>query len=154
MSYDILNSNLDLRAGGFGEQMFIGQRLTGSRGDTSFVDPTGLNAIGAARITAYDSSGNARITTSNNGNRSLQINGLGGQGSVLIGDITTANGTSYASILTLQSTTQGFLPPRMTETQINAIATPAEGLVVFNTTTSHLCVYQSGGWVKMNHSPM
>ena len=56
--------------------------------------------------------------------------------------------------LSVESTTQGFLPPRMTTTQVNAIATPAEGLVVFNTTISHLCAYQSGAWVKMSHSPM
>lgn len=56
--------------------------------------------------------------------------------------------------LSVESTTQGFLPPRMTTTQVNAIATPAEGLVVFNTTISHLCVYQGGAWVRMSHSPM
>jgi tripartite-type tricarboxylate transporter receptor subunit TctC len=59
-----------------------------------------------------------------------------------------------SSILDITSTTKGFLPPRMTTTQVNAIATPAEGLVVFNTTISHLCVYQAGAWVKLNHSPM
>lgn len=56
--------------------------------------------------------------------------------------------------LSVESTTQGFLPPRMTTTQVNAIATPAEGLVVFNTTISDLCVYQGGAWVRMSHSPM
>lgn len=65
------------------------------------------------------------------------------------------SGTINASaILQADSTTQGFLPPRMTTTQINAIATPAEGLVAYNTTISHLCIYQSGSWVKVNHSPM
>ena len=59
-----------------------------------------------------------------------------------------------SAALEVISTTKGFLPPRMTTTQVNAIATPAEGLVVFNTTISHLCVYQSGAWVRMSHSPM
>jgi hypothetical protein len=54
----------------------------------------------------------------------------------------------------VESTTQGFLPPRMTTTQINAIASPAEGLTVYNTTISHMCFYQAGSWVKINHSPM
>jgi hypothetical protein len=62
--------------------------------------------------------------------------------------------SSASALLEVKSTTKGFLPPRMTTTQVNAIATPAEGLVVFNTTISHLCVYQSGAWVKMSHSPM
>ena len=48
--------------------------------------------------------------------------------------------TEYASAqVAIDSTTKGFLPPRMTTTQINAIASPAEGLVVYNTTLSHLC---------------
>ena len=63
--------------------------------------------------------------------------------------------TDNASALcTMNSTTKGFLPPRMTTTQINAIASPAEGLTVYNTTISHMCFYQAGSWVKINHSPM
>jgi hypothetical protein len=63
--------------------------------------------------------------------------------------------TSYNSaIFDIRSTTKGFLPPRLTTTEVNAIATPAEGLVVFNTTISHLCVYQAAAWVKLSHSPM
>jgi len=46
-----------------------------------------------------------------------------------------------SSILTLASITKGFLPPRMTTTQKNAIATPAAGLVVYDTTLNKLCVY-------------
>jgi hypothetical protein len=70
--------------------------------------------------------------------------------------IDSASGTSASAsaILQADSTTKGFLPPRMTTTQVNAIASPAEGLVVFNTTISHLCVYQGGAWVRINHSPM
>jgi hypothetical protein len=59
-----------------------------------------------------------------------------------------------SSVLDVRSTTQGFLPPRMTTAQVNAIATPAEGLIVFNTTISYLCVYQAAAWVKLSHSPM
>jgi len=44
------------------------------------------------------------------------------------------------------STTQGFLPPRMTTTQKNAIATPAAGLMVFDTTLVKLCVYSGTAW--------
>ena len=73
--------------------------------------------------------------------------------------ITVANtvvnaSSNNSSIFEIFSTTQGFLPPRMTTAQVNAIVTPAEGLVVFNTTISHLCVYQAAAWVKLSHSPM
>lgn len=72
-------------------------------------------------------------------------------GSMAIGQTTPPSSTS---ILELVSTTQGFLPPRMTTTQINAISTPANGLMVYNTTIDHICVYQAGAWVKLSHSPM
>ena len=65
-----------------------------------------------------------------------------------------ATNANASSILDVISTSKGFLPPRMTTAQVNAIATPAEGLVVFNTTISHLCVYQAAAWVKLSHSPM
>lgn len=59
-----------------------------------------------------------------------------------------------SAILQAESTTKGFLMPRMTQAQILLIATPAEGLQVYNTTISHLCIYQGGVWTKVNHSPM
>lgn len=71
------------------------------------------------------------------------------------GSVNINTSTIQASaVLQADSTTQGFLPPRMTTAQINAIVTPAEGLVAYNTTISHLCVYQSGAWAKLSHSPM
>jgi hypothetical protein len=60
------------------------------------------------------------------------------QGIVLDSSATTP---SASAILQTNSTTKGFLPPRMTTTQKNAIATPAAGLVVFDTTLAKLCVY-------------
>ncbi len=46
--------------------------------------------------------------------------------------------TEPSALLELQSTGQGFLLPRMTEAQREAIVSPATGLIVFNTTTSCL----------------
>jgi hypothetical protein len=46
-----------------------------------------------------------------------------------------------SALLDVSSTTKGFLPPRMTTTQKNAISSPAAGLVVYDTTLSKLCVY-------------
>jgi hypothetical protein len=48
--------------------------------------------------------------------------------------------------LQVDSTTQGFLPPTMTTTQKNAIATPAAGLIVFDSTLGKLCVYGGSAW--------
>jgi hypothetical protein len=66
-------------------------------------------------------------------------------GTVIIADL--ANPASSASAkLRIDSTTQGFLPPRMTTTQKNAIATPAAGLVVYDTTLNKLCVRTAAAW--------
>ena len=55
----------------------------------------------------------------------------------------------------LDSTTQGFLLPRMTQAQITAIASPANALMVYNTDINHICYYDSiNGWRKLNHSAM
>ena len=43
-----------------------------------------------------------------------------------------------SSILDINSTTKGVLMPRLTNTQRNAIATPANGLVIFNTDNNQL----------------
>jgi hypothetical protein len=64
-------------------------------------------------------------------------------GSLLLG--TTTNAAS--SILTMESTTQGFLPPRMTAAQRTAIASPAEGLIVYQTdSVIGLYIYSSSTW--------
>lgn len=46
-----------------------------------------------------------------------------------------------SAVLQANSTTQGFLPPRVTTAQRDAISSPAAGLVVFNTSTGKLNVY-------------
>lgn len=51
-----------------------------------------------------------------------------------------------AAIAQMDSTTQGLLPPRMTTTQRNAIASPPAGLQIFNTTTGALEYYDGASW--------
>ena len=60
-------------------------------------------------------------------------------------------GTSSKAVASAQlemvSTTQGFLPPRMTNAQRTAIVSPAVGLIVYCTdVTEGLWVYKSTGW--------
>lgn len=52
-----------------------------------------------------------------------------------------------SAILQADSTTKGFLPPRMTNAQRAAIATPAVGLMVYCTdAVEGLYIYKSTGW--------
>lgn len=60
------------------------------------------------------------------------------------------NQTSASAFVEIKSTTKGFLPPRMTETQKNAISTPATGLVIYQTDgTEGLYQYKSTGWAAL-----
>ena len=52
-----------------------------------------------------------------------------------------AGAPDASAVVEIRGTTKGFLPPRMTTTQRNAIASPAAGLVVYDTTLAKLCVY-------------
>ena len=51
-----------------------------------------------------------------------------------------------SSVLDLSSTTKGLLPPRMTEAQRDAIASPAAGLAVYNTDSNQLNIYNGSAW--------
>jgi hypothetical protein len=64
-------------------------------------------------------------------------------GSVGIGANTSINASA---ILDVTSTTQGFLPPRMTTAQRDLIATPAAGLVIYNTSTNKHQGYNGTTW--------
>jgi hypothetical protein len=64
----------------------------------------------------------------------------------VLGLVAGATTLNASAILEGTSTTQGFLPPRMTTTQKNAIATPAAGLVVYDSTTNKLCCYNGSTW--------
>jgi hypothetical protein len=51
--------------------------------------------------------------------------------------------------LDITSTTQGFLPPRMTTAQRNAIVTPATGLIVYDNTLLSLYQFNGTAWVAV-----
>lgn len=65
----------------------------------------------------------------------------------LVYDSGAAAGALAASaVLEARSTTRGFLPPRMTAVERAAIASPADGLIVFDTTGNRLYYYVSPSW--------
>lgn len=53
----------------------------------------------------------------------------------------------YSAVLEASSTTRGFLPPRLTTTQKNAISSPAAGLMLYDSTLSTMTFYNGSGWV-------
>jgi hypothetical protein len=64
-------------------------------------------------------------------------------GQVKVGDNPTSIDASAA--FEIESTTKGFLPPRMTKTQMDAIVNPHEGLIVYCTDCSPKGTYQFDG---------
>jgi hypothetical protein len=61
---------------------------------------------------------------------------------VLWGLSTQAQTKDPAAILQLDTTTQGLLPPRMTTAQRDAIDSPPDGLMIYNTDTQRLNYYR------------
>ena len=61
----------------------------------------------------------------------------------------TDGANNISAQLQIDSTTKGFLPPRLTTTQKNAIATPATGLVVYDTDLNALCTYNGTTWITL-----
>jgi hypothetical protein len=85
--------------------------------------------------------------------RRINYSSSASEGQLRFGDSFLVYNTSGAASLSsssagfeVQSTTKGFLPPRMTTTQKNAIATPASGLMVYDTDTNKLCCYNGTSW--------
>jgi hypothetical protein len=52
-----------------------------------------------------------------------------------------------SAILSATSTTKGFLPPRMTTTQMNAISSPAAVLMIYNTDENATMTFDGTRWV-------
>jgi hypothetical protein len=96
----------------------------------------------------------AGITLRNNGGDLIATLGASnGQVAIFEGDIRTKEylqvGTgsfSGSAALQIDSSNRGFLPPRMTSASRNGIASPATGLVIYNTTNNQLNVYNGTSW--------
>jgi hypothetical protein len=57
---------------------------------------------------------------------------------------------SASSLLDMTSTTKGLLMPRMNSVQRTSIASPANGLMVYDITTNSFWYYNSSAWTEMN----
>jgi len=67
------------------------------------------------------------------------------EGNVIIG----GGADSISALLNLNSTSKGFLPPRMDTSQKSEIETPEDGLIVFDTTLNSLSIYYDSAWHQL-----
>ena len=74
-------------------------------------------------------------------------NGIFNGGSVGIGIISPAS----SAALDITSTAKGFLPPRMTTTQRDAVSSPLAGLTIYNASKNCNETYNGTSWVSNTH---
>ena len=122
-----------------------GVRLLSS-GNLGIGTPTAQNTL--------DIEGGAVIGTTYSGTNTAPTNGLLVEGNTGLAS-TLKIGTSPSTIdassaLEIESTTKGFVPPRMTTAQMNLIASPLVGSIVFNTTLNCFHQYKTtDGWTSL-----
>ena len=116
---------------------------------TAMVIGTISNSGHTAIFTKPNSSGSTaiRITDQNiNGNQWFFIDYTGSAGF----GFSSGNVVNDSAQVEIQSTTKGFLGPRMTEAQRLAISSPATGLIVYQTNNDEgYYIYKSFGWVQI-----
>jgi hypothetical protein len=66
--------------------------------------------------------------------------------------IGTTSTPDPCAVLEVQSTSQGFLPPRMSDYEMNNISGPVPGLIVWNTDGQVLQVFDGSSWRKIAYS--
>ncbi|MGL4790829.1 MAG: hypothetical protein ACRCW1_05400 [Anaerotignaceae bacterium] len=136
--------------------------------NTTSINSTGVSTLGSLNAaTTLNFTSTVPSTIKSNGQSTDSFTYIGG-GSLLFqnyigssydtrfailqntGNVVIQNGGTFSDVasarLQVNSTTQGFLPPRMTTTQKNAIGTPAAGLVVYDNTDNYLSLYNGTNW--------
>lgn len=98
-----------------------------------------VTATGAVTVNSAKAAVDARIADT-----SLVVKGGAG---VSVG-VGTATPLASAA-LDVTSTTKGFLAPRMTTTERNAITSPATGLLIYNTSLNFYQVYNGTSWTSV-----
>ncbi len=130
----VLNGTLVL---GMTSAQFIAHYRISTQTGGSAANPGFYFDTDAAQNSGLYLIGDGNIALSADGTKMIDLKGTG---------VGIGGAPDTKAILALTSTTLGFLPPVMTTTQRDAIASPTNGLVIYNSTTSALNVYRSSAW--------
>ena len=94
-----------------------------------------------------DTNSDTRLSYGWGGNYFWRLNGL--TKSMAISSTTSDPDANASAIVDFQSTTKGFLKPKMTTAQKNLIVTPTAGLEVYDTDLNRPCFYSGSAWVTL-----
>lgn len=146
LGINITNPNYTIHAKGAGYRLFNedGLRLDLVNQDAVLSFPI-VTSIGSS-----DDSGFIGTTSSH----PFEIR-TGGTEKVIVTEtgqvgINLINAPVTSAQLEVRSSSRGFLPPRMTQTNIDNIPFPENGLILYNSTTHKLQVYANGVWVDLH----
>jgi hypothetical protein len=123
----------------FGLRLSMSISNGGHNGSVGLQVTSGENGIVANNSLGFNSSNRQGASILANGGGANSLGLLSRRALISMGD--AYGNMSNSAMLQVDSTTQGFLPPRMTTAEKNAIATPAAGLMVYDTDLNKLCVY-------------
>jgi hypothetical protein len=116
-----------------------------------------IDVTGSIRASAIVFNSTTQTNNIQTNNQNLTVKGASSVSYITMfqstGNLLLQNGGTFTDIasarLAVNSTTQGFLPPRMTTTQKNAITSPATGLMVYDTTLNLISVYNGTMWISL-----
>ena len=107
------------------------------------------NTIIGANVTGLSDVSNNIIIANGNGAIKARNNGTDW---TLTGGVSIGESAPVASAkLEVSSTTQGFLPPRMTKAQRDLISSPASGLTIYNTDSKGFEIFNGTNWYSTVH---
>lgn len=121
--------------------------------------------LNSATPTAFSDSGSINLTDGNyigvsplnplirlrwaNGGTIVDNMVLNKHGQLILDSAVGVTGTDNSVMLDVRSLKRGFLAPRMTGAQMNAIVSPATGLLVYVYDSVSYCYYTGAAWLKV-----
>jgi hypothetical protein len=166
--YEMVNGNSYFGADAYGSTPTARVQIKGSGSTSATTSLLVQNSSGTQLMRVYDD-GNVNIGSVNGAvsfnlgynnffaeNRlhfysaATNIRGMnaGNQGLIISKNSGTAD-LYPTALLAIDSTTQGFLKPRMTTAQKNLIASPAAGLEVYDTDLNRPCFFNGTSWITL-----
>jgi hypothetical protein len=118
-----------------------GQIKLGDANDYGSIGYDGVSGINYYTNMYNSNNADHRFITKANG---TPVNAFTIKGSGQLGVMT--NTPDASAQMEISSSSKGFLPPRMTTKEKNAITSPAEGLMVYDLTLHKLCIFTGKKW--------